>query len=49
MKRLFMGFASMYMVFTVANPAYAGEPFGFDIDTHPKNYEFCKKSERRPH
>ena len=49
MKRLFMGLATIYFVFTVVVPTYAGEPFGFDINKDPNNYKFCKKSERRPH
>ena len=49
MKRFFMGLATIYFVFIIVAPTYAGEPFGFDIDKHPKNYKFCKKSERQPH
>ncbi len=47
MKRLFIGLVSLYIVFLVVNTTCAAEPFGFNIDKHPKNYEYCKKAKKQ--
>ncbi len=46
MKRLLVGWITTWMIFATANPAFAGEPFGFDVGKHPKTYGFCKKMKK---
>ncbi len=36
------------MVTGLATSVFAEEPFGFELNTHPKSYGYCKQSERDP-